>query len=234
MLCKIADLVVEVPEENGLATRVEKYRCNDTTADIVICPQLYEPEYWPKLSENDMAYMESGVQFYSELLRYDGMMLHASAVELDGRGYLFFGSCGAGKSTHTRLWQQVFGENAQVFNDDKPALRYLNNKWYAFGTPWCGKDGINQNKKVPLAGICHLKQANVNRIRRLGTIEATQKIVMQTPRIFKNQDKLELMLCNLDKLVKQIPVFELENRPEPAAVQLSYKTMCKAAEVSCL
>lgn len=45
----------------------------------------------------------------------------------------------------------------QVFNDDKPALRRLDGRWYAYGTPWCGKDGINLNQKWPLGGICFLE-----------------------------------------------------------------------------
>ena len=66
---------------------------------------------------------------------YNGLMLHASAAALGGRAYLFSGPCGRGKSTHTRLWQQTFGEAVQVFNDDKPALRRLDGRWYAYGTP---------------------------------------------------------------------------------------------------
>lgn len=97
---------------------------------------------------------------------YNGLMLHASAAALGGRACLFSGPCGRGKSTHTRLWQQTFGEAVQVFNDDKPALRRLDGRWYAYGTPWCGKDGINLNQKWPLGGICFLEKSQENRIRR--------------------------------------------------------------------
>jgi hypothetical protein len=38
------------------------------------------------------------------------------------------------------------------------------------------------------------------------------------------------MLANTDRLVRDIPVFELENLPEPAAAMLSYETMCRAAQ----
>ena len=41
---------------------------------------------------------------------------------------------------------------------------------------------------------------------------------------------MELLLPTLDKLVREIPVFELENRPEPEAAMLSYETMRRAAE----
>ena len=158
------------------------------------------------------------------------MMLHASAVELDGKAYLFSAPSGTGKSTHTRLWQSVFGEKARVFNDDKPALRLIDGTWYAYGTPWCGKDGININMKVPVAGICFLKQAPENRIRRLSADEAAQRIISQTLRKFKLVENLDLMLSHVDKLVRQIPAFELENRPEEEAVHMSYENMRRAAE----
>ena len=137
---------------------------------------------------------------------YNGLMLHASAAALGGRACLFSGPCGRGKSTHTRLWQQTFGEAVQVFNDDKPALRRLDGRWYAYGTPWCGKDGINLNQKWPLGGICFLEKSQENRIRRLPAAES------------------------LDSLLREIPVFLLENRPEEAAARLSFETMRRAEE----
>ena len=231
MLCKIAELFTEIPAAGGLAPRCVEYLCNEAIgADIVIRTELYHPEYWPGCSDEMIAYMESGSIFYSNLLRFDGMMLHASAVEMGGRAYIFSGPCGTGKSTHTRIWQQLFGEKAQVFNDDKPALRRIDGKWYAYGTPWCGKDGINQNKKVPLAGICFLKQAKENKVRKISANEAMQNIFSQTFYKFRKAEKLSMLLSVVDKLVREIPIFELENRPEPAAARLSYETMRTAAE----
>ena len=149
---------------------------------------------------------------------------------MEGRAYLFSGPSGMGKSTHTRLWQRNHAENAEVFNDDKPALRYIDGRWYAYGTPWCGKDGINQNRKVPLAGICFLRQGNENVIRKMDHFEATTNILSQTIRKFKNPEKLDRMLELVNKLVLDIPVYELYNRPEPEAAWLSYTTMRDKAE----
>lgn len=231
MLCKIADLITEVPEAGDLIPRCGNYLYNGAIgADIIIRTDQFEPTNWPTLSENNMIYMESGFRFYVDLLRFNGIMLHSSAVELNGKSYLFSGDSGTGKSTHTRIWQQVFGADAQVFNDDKPALRRLEDRWYAYGTPWCGKNGININMRAPLAGICFLKQASVNKIRRLSPQEAMQKIMAQTIYKFWKSETLDLMLSHVDKLVREIPVFELENRPEPEAVRLSYETMRRAAE----
>ena len=231
MLCRIADLVVLVPDAGGMAPRCGAYRCETAAIpDITIQADLYRQDAWPDMTQDNVCYMESGVQFYGLLLRFQGLMLHSSAVELGGRAYLFSGPCGMGKSTHTRLWQQTFGSAAQVFNDDKPALRRLDGKWYAYGTPWCGKDGINQNKKVPLAGICFLKQAPENKIRQLSPMEASQRIISQTLRNFNFAQSLDLMLGHVEKLAFEIPVFELENRPEPEAARLSYETMRRKAE----
>lgn len=232
MLCKIADLITEVPEAGGLASRCEEYFFSgEKRADVIIRPELYRKKHYRvELSENNLAYMESAYQFYVELVRFGGIYLHSSAVSLDNKAYLFSGPSGMGKSTHTKLWQATFGGAAQVFNDDKPAMRRLNGVWYAYGTPWCGKDGINQNRKVPLAGICFLKQASENRIRCLTQQEAMKKILTQTIFRFQEVELLDQMLETLDKLVREIPVFELENRPEPEAAHLSYETMRRAAE----
>ena len=198
--------------------------------DIIITEDQYHAENWPELSEEDMIYMESGFRFNGNLLLHNGMMLHSSAVMYEGKVYLFSGPCGTGKSTHTRLWQSVFGDDVQVINDDKPALRCIDGTWYAYGTPWCGKDGINQNKKAPIAGICFLKQAPHNRIRRLNEFEASRKIMSQTIHRFISAQMLDLMLGHLEKLVQMIPVYELENRPEPEAARLSYETMRRGVE----
>lgn len=231
MLCKIADLIAEIPEAGGMAPRCREYLyAGDEAPQIRIRCEDYRPERWPTVPPEGLAYMDSGAIFYAHLLRYNGMMLHSSAIELEGRAYLFSGDSGAGKSTHTGLWQQVFGSAAQIFNDDKPALRLVEGVWYAYGTPWSGKNGINQNKRVPLAGICFMKKANHNAIRRLSHQEAMTRIVRQTMRRFSSVENLDLMLQQLEALVQRIPVYELENRPEPEAARLSYETMRRGAE----
>lgn len=213
-----------------MAPRCAGYLTEEASApEIIIRPELYRADCWPNLTPEQMEYMESGMQFYWHLLRYNGLMLHASAAALGGRAYLFSGPCGRGKSTHTHLWQQTFGEAVQVFNDDKPALRRLDGRWYAYGTPWCGKDGINLNQKWPLGGICFLEKSQENRIRRLSAAEALPLILAQTTYRLPPQ-YMELLLASLDSLLREIPVFLLENRPEEAAARLSFETMRRAAE----
>ena len=196
----------------------------DEPAQIVIDETKYRPHLYEGFSENDIAYMESGWQYYLQLLKFDGLMLHSSAVAMDGNAYLFSGPCGRGKSTHTRLWQSTFGEAASVFNDDKPALRRLESGWFAYGTPWCGKDGINKNEKWPLAGICFLKKAEHNRLRRLSPSEALPLLLGQTNYRLRPEN-MSLLLTHVDCLLREVPVYELENTPTESAARLSYETM---------
>ncbi len=233
MKCKIADLITEIPTAGGLASRCGNYMWNgDEDSDIVIREELYNREkYIPEIDEGLFVYMESARQFYSYLLNFNGFYLHSSAIVMDGRAYLFSGPSGVGKSTHTGLWQELFGaENARVINDDKPALRMMDGQWIAYGTPWCGKDGININESAPVAGVCFLKQGEQNSIRRMSKFEAMQRIVGQTIYKFNDAEQLDKLLKSLEDFLDKIPVYELENVPEPAAAQLSYETMCRGAK----
>ena len=201
---------------------------NSGPADITICEKDYDLDYWTMKDPEIAYYMESGFRFYGSLLRFRGMLLHSSAVEWQGNAYLFSGPSGMGKSTHTRLWQSLYGDAAQVFNDDKPALRCIDGGWFAYGTPWCGKDGINQNKKVPLAGICFLKRGTENRIRRLHSAEAVPLLMGQTHYRFRAAENMERLLALLNDLIRDVPIYEMECLPDLAAAQLSSQTMSGA------
>lgn len=231
MRCKIADLIVEVPEAGGMAPRCQAYLTTDVQkAHIVIRQEEYEDLPLYGNDEAVKAYMESGFLFYMYLLQFSGLMLHASAVVYEGKAYLFSGPSGVGKSTHTDFWKKSFGEKVLIINDDKPALRHLDGCWYVYGTPWSGKHGINQNIKVPLAGICFLKQGLQNHIRRLTAAEAVPQMFMQTNFPLKKKENMHRLLSAIEALVQQIPIYELENLPVQAAAQLSMETMRRGAK----
>ena len=75
-----------------------------------------------------------------------------------------------------------------------------------------------------------MKQSSENKIRRLPIQEAVNLLIWQTLHRFKTPKGLDLMLSQVDKFVREIPCFELENRPEPAAARLSFETMRRQAE----
>jgi hypothetical protein len=227
MLCNIADLYVEIPEVGGMTPRLGAYATEkQVSPDIVIREEKYDANRWPKLAPQHVPYMDSGWLFYEKLYSYGGMMLHSSAVELDGRAYLFSGPSGMGKSTHTRLWQKEFPA-ARVFNDDKPVLRQLDGTWYAYGTPWCGKDGININMKVPLAGICFLRRGSVNSIRQVNPEGLIDVLLQQTfmPEDAAGQEKAVALV---NSLAQTVPLWDMECTKDVGAALISYKAMSGA------
>ncbi len=107
----------------------------DVTPERVEAARLEHPE----LNSDDWEYMLTGSDFYTWLIKYNGILLHSSCVVVDGVAYAFSADSGTGKSTHTQLWLKRFGKRAHMLNDDKPALRIIDGKPYACGTPWSGK-----------------------------------------------------------------------------------------------
>lgn len=229
---RIADLVVAIDSFGRFIDQAKPYLI-DNTAGIVPDIEIKSDYKWlkekaPHLSDEDCEYLSSGGTFYRKLLKYDGMMLHSSAVMMDGRAYLFSAPCGTGKSTHTKLWQQVFGEDkAVMLNDDKPAIRLVDGVWYAYGTPWSGKYDISTNTRVPLAGICMLRRGEENKIEPYGGAAAVKEILEQTARV-NHPEYMMNMLGLIDKLFEKVPVWKLECNMEPEAALLSHKVMSEA------
>ena len=99
-----------------------------------------------------------------KLLEKDTLLLHGSTVAVDGQAYLFTAPCGTGKSTHTRLWREVFGQRAIMVNDDMPFLQIRQEGVLAYGSPWNGKHGLSTNICARLQGICFLQRGTENKI----------------------------------------------------------------------
>ncbi len=225
---KIADVLVDMDTFGRTKAQAQPYRCDDPgEADIVVQSDwATAKEKYPGLSDDDGEYLCTGGDFYRQLLKFNGMVLHSSAVVVEGRAYLFSAPSETGKSTHTRLWCKEFADKgAFILNDDKPALRLLDDGVvYAYGTPWSGKDDNSRNVRVPLGGICVLHRGVENRITACSAKEAIFTLLGQTARpygSFKNEKMLEL----LDKLLAIVPVWRLECNMEPEAAHVSYEAM---------
>ena len=228
-LYKVAGLTLQMDTFGRTAAQAEPYRIE---ADETAAPDIIITSDWqalkasqPHLSQGDCEYLSTGGSFYRQLLRFDGMLLHASAVLMDGRAYLFSAPSGTGKSTHTRLWQQVFGKDrALILNDDKPALRYEDGLWYAYGTPWSGKHDISINTRVPLAGIAMIERSAANTIEPFGGRQAIFALMEQTVRPRDAASRMQL-LALLDRLLTEIPVWKLQCNMEPEAALIAHRTM---------
>lgn len=229
-LYNIADLLVEMDFKSDLClSRAAAYKAeSDAEPDIVIKDKEEDiaksREEHPELTLNEWEYMIYGSDFYRNLLRFDGMLLHASAVVVDGKAYLFSAPSGTGKSTHTSLWLKLFGDRAYIINDDKPAIRFCDGEFYVYGTPFSGKHDISRNTRAKLGGICFVTRGEENKIYPMPDNEVIVNMLDQTVRRL-GAISMDRLLATLDKLLRQTKVYKIECNMDISAARLSYQTM---------
>ena len=153
------------------------------------------------------------------------LLMHASVVRKDGKGYLCLGVSGTGKSTHTQNWLK-YVEGTDLMNDDNPVVRVeSDNVVRVYGSPWSGKTPCYRQVEAPVGAFLQLKQAPYNKICRLGTVEAYASL-MPSCSVMK-WDRRDYLGTNdtVAKILSLVPVFFLENLPDEAAVRMSYEAM---------
>ena len=158
---------------------------------------------------------------------YDALLLHASVVAVDGRGYAFSAARGVGKTTHLRAWQEVLGDRVTVVNGDKPLVRRTpDGHWWVYGTPWCGKEGEQTNTRCQLNAVCLLSRGQTNAISRAPLTDAAAGILEATllPPTPPLRDRMAELV---GALVRDVPVFTMTCLPDRTAAELAYATLAR-------
>ncbi len=181
-------------------------------------------EEHPELNQNDWEYMLTGSDFYTSLIKYDGILLHSSCIVVDGVAYAFSADSGTGKSTHTQLWLKRFGDRAFMLNDDKPAIRIVDGIVYACGTPWSGKYDYSTPVNAPLGGICFLERSEDNWIKPAETSKALYNVFSQTIRRL-GEEGMNKLLDNLTVIFEKVPIYQFGCNISDEAVDCSYNAM---------
>ena len=222
---KIAGLTVKMDTFGRTEKLAEPYLCPEAAVDITIQSDMDTVRAKnPGMSDSHCEYLASGGSFYQQLMGFDGMLLHAAAVVVDGKAYLFTAPRKTGKSTHVQLWLDSFGDRAMILNEDKPALRCIDGTWYAFGTPWSGKTGRNTNAQVPIGGIAVLARAQENSIERLSGSRVLHQLLEQTVRPTDPVKSMQLLQL-LDSLLSQVKVWKLHCNMDRSAAVVAYEAM---------
>ena len=152
----------------------------------------------------------------------DTLCIHAAVVSCEGKGYLFLGPSGTGKSTHAQLWLKHF-EGTELVNDDNPVVR----DGVAYGSPWSGKTPCYRNVSVPIGGIVRLSQAPYNKIRHLSGIEAYVDLAESVGGKVWDSRIAEGLYQTENKLASTVPMWHLECLPDEAAARLCHDTITR-------
>lgn len=164
-------------------------------------------------------YLESTViyrKIADKLPAFGAFVFHGAVISVDGLAYAFTARSGVGKTTHTRLWLELFGDRAHYINGDKPIIRFLDGTPYAFGTPWMGKESYGRNTSAPLVGIAHVMRGRENRAWSASSDEMSTVLLTQ---MYLPKDRVMVIrtLSLLGKLTESVKLIELECNMEKSA-----------------
>jgi len=159
------------------------------------------------------------IQFTFATAGLGTLLLHASVTRFKGRGNLFFGVSGTGKSTHSRLWHEYVPES-DLMNDDNPIIRFVDGECLVYGSPWSGKTLCYRNVVAPVNALVRLEQYPENRIERLEPLLAYASVIAAVSTIRWNHDIMSLLIPTVERIAMTVPCFQLKCRPDEEAVQV--------------
>ena len=208
-----------------------EYLAEGETPKFCISVNLQDLMYEQEHAEDNTRYPQDYLEyiaiyrkFCEKVLDYGVVLCHGSVVEYKGNAYMFTAPSGTGKSTHARLWRENFGEDVIMINDDKPLIKFREDGIYAYGTPWDGKHHLSTNMKAKLAGICFLHQAKENHIEKATKENAVKHLMNQ---VYRPRDIMAMSktLEYVDKIVKEIPIYEMGCNISKEAAAVAYDAM---------
>ena len=235
---KIADKVVEV---TSIYAEVHKY-CSDyltdEPADYSVTTTQADIDFECEKSAREDEIEGIPVRHFSnsyleelavyrkiaeKMLDFDTVLFHGSVVAVDDVGYLFTAKSGTGKSTHTRLWREYFGDRAVMVNDDKPLL-HIADTVTAYGTPYNGKHRLGTNISVPLNAICILNRSADNHIKPISFEQAYNMLLQQ---VYRPADMLKMTktLELVDRLADSVKLYRLGCNMDNSAAKIAYEGM---------
>lgn len=221
----LQDYLTEEEAEITIETRQE-----DIDRERVMSARTRAAEGLPEIRSRE-DYLETLAVYRKlaeALVERDVLLFHGSVVAVDGEAYLFTAKSGTGKSTHTRLWRQAFGDRAVMINDDKPLLHVSVDGVCAYGTPWNGKHHLGGNCSAPLKALCILERDKENHVERVSPEDAFPRMLQQCY-LPEDGEKVEKILALLERMSQCVNLYRLGCNMEPEAALVSYQGMQEEA-----
>lgn len=150
---------------------------------------------------------------------YDTLMIHASVIAYEGKGYVFLGRSGTGKSTHSRLWLEHIS-GTWLLNDDNPVIRVIDDQVLVYGTPWSGKTPCYKNEAMPLGGVVRLSQAPYNKIEQLKPLQAYASLMPACSCMRWDRKSTDALHSTVEKVITKVRGWHLECLPDGDAARV--------------
>ena len=154
------------------------------------------------------------------------LLVHSSVIKNKGRGYLFLGKSGTGKSTHSGLWLKHI-EGSELLNDDNPVIRIYPDEIVVFGSPWSGKTPCYKNDSAPIGAFVQIKQEPENHIQRNRPLQAFA-VLLPSMSAMKWDKHIYNSICDsVGRLIERVPLYTLGCRPDQEAAEVCHAEVTK-------
>jgi hypothetical protein len=164
-----------------------------------------------KTLPNPVCYPLDQILLMYFLAQRQGALIHAAGIEYNGKGFIFPGRSGAGKTTISG--QLACSDRLKKLSDDRIVARKMHNTFQAFGTPWHGEGGIAINRRVPLSGMFFISHAEYNRIEEIKPQKALEMLLPVTSIPWYDPEVMDKVLHFCDDLTSGIPAYNLSFKP---------------------
>lgn len=149
------------------------------------------------------------------------LLVHASVIKNNGRGYLFLGKSGTGKSTHSSLWLDYI-EGSELLNDDNPVVRIEGEEVFVYGSPWSGKTPCYKNDRARIGAFVQIARAPENYIVGERPLRAFA-ILLPSMSTMKWDKRVYDGVCDsVGDLIAKVPLYTMNCRPDKEAAEVCF------------
>lgn len=231
-------VIPDISSDDALEWNGVRYYVYHTPEGVMVSMKKEDKEYrffaspdWKEIvSDLTLTDKEEAVYLNSFLRMAFGMTaavncrtikIHASVTELNGKALIFLGKSGTGKSTHSRLWRE-FVPGCTLLNDDEPLIRVFDDgSVKVYGAPWSGSTPCYRNESADVAAFVHLYQNSENKLTKLKNVEAFSSVYASAAMLRSDVDNKDRVLNVVADILKRVPVYRLDCRPDYEAVLLT-------------
>jgi hypothetical protein len=174
-----------------------------------------EWEMWIEAKGRDtdpMEYPADGLILYYISAIHGDIMIHASGINNAGKGYLFSGISGRGKTTMAKLWDKA---GAYVIHDDRLIIRNTKDGFMMYNTPVYKNDSPRKSRLDRFFLIEHGKK---NRIIPVKGAECVSLILSNCIQHNWNAEIIENLLSSISVMSVSVPVAMLFFKPDKSVI----------------
>ncbi len=228
---KIADKVLDINAFNELTKKYCRHFLSEEEPDYVITMTEEDLKNESSNSADGKVYVNEEISaLYRKIANIfvnDGIIVfHGSSFMVDGSGFLITARSGVGKSTHSRLLNELIGEDFIYINDDKPLI-LVNDSVTIYSSPWNGKERRGNNVSAPLKAIMFLSRSETPSFRKIVNKEEIYIKMLSQIYLPKEKDLREKALKIADKLLRKVNFYEINVNQDNESAKMTYERIIK-------